>query len=354
MGRTWAAVLLLLLTAAAAGGAAEDRRERYGELGRRLSGEETTSPVDTDAALAELFALADAEVVDNLRAGEPYASAPFIQERLDALMAVWGGAGLRVHRLGRAPEGPALTVGVFSAPGPPPVGSLRVYARRDAEPTALASSTHEGTPALHAWPPARDGATQFVVAWMGAASGPGGRPLVIEVWRRSRSGGAERIWSSTAEFPDGLSVLGFGVKDGAISVRYEARYPGWHPGCQGQTEQIDVYRPDPRRGGLALASRRVVRAWHRELQAAVSRLLAALGAGDVVTINRLVPDRAVRARLPHALAREPACDQESVRPPSSVAVAVTETRNGRLVPWSLTWRPSPAGWRLTAAAPMLE
>src|SRR5215510_7816628 len=141
MGRVVVAVLLLLLLAVGvAPSGAEDRRERFGDVGRRLSGVDGTAPVDPEADLGELFALADAEIVDNLRAGEPYASAPFIQERLDALMAVWGGAGLRVHPLSRAGEGSALTVGIFSAPGPPPSGSLRIYGRRDAEPALVASS----------------------------------------------------------------------------------------------------------------------------------------------------------------------------------------------------------------------
>src|SRR5262245_58189821 len=235
MGRACAAGIALLLAVGAAAHVAADRAEdrltRFSELGRLLSGSnEAEGPVDSDAALAELFALADAEIVENLRAGEPYASAPFIQERLDAFMAAWGGARLRIHRLGRTGEATPLTIGVFAVPASAAPGSVRVYGSRvGGEVTLLVASTHDGVPELHAWPPARDGASQFMVTWLGAASGLGGRPLVVELWRRSRREGAERIWNSATVFADGLSALGLGVRNGAMAIRYEARYPGWKP-----------------------------------------------------------------------------------------------------------------------------
>jgi hypothetical protein len=86
----------------------------------------------------------------------------------------------------------------------------------------------------------------------------------------------------------------------------------------------------------------------------VGRFLAALAAGNRAALAELVPDRALRGRLPRALAPEPACDQGSPGAPAGVTVAATEERNGRLVPWSLSWRRSPRGWRLHAAAPMLQ
>src|SRR5512144_1272031 len=136
MWRAWAGGIALLLAVGVAEGSAEDRLARFGALGRMLSGAgDAPTPADADAVLAEMFALADAEIVDSVKAGEPFASPGFIQERLDAFMSTWGGAGLRVHRLGRAAEGPPLTVGVFSAPGPAPRGWLRVYgAGRDGAP----------------------------------------------------------------------------------------------------------------------------------------------------------------------------------------------------------------------------
>jgi hypothetical protein len=144
------------------------------------------------------------------------------------------------------------------------------------------------------------------------------------------------------------------VKGGEITIRYEPRYPGWIAGCEGQTEQIDVYRRDSRRDAPALANRRVVNGWHRELEARVARLFAALAGGNHGALSELVPDRVLRARLPRALSSEPACDQFGAGVPGTVVVAATEERNGRMVPWSLTWHRGPRGWRLTAAAPMLD
>ena len=162
----------------------------------------------------------------------------------------------------------------------------------------------------------------------------------------------ERAWTTSTAFPEGLRVLDFRVNPGQLTVRYEARYPGWKPGCDGQTEHVDVYRREPRRDGLALATRRVVNGWHRELQAAASRLIEALAVGDQGAVVALVPDRGVRARLPRHLALEPACDQRSAD--GAVIVAATQVDGGRMVPWSLAWRRAPGGWRLSAATPVLQ
>src|SRR5262249_60265920 len=124
----------------------------------------------------------------------------------------------------------------------------------------LAALDHEGNPEIHGWVAARDGSAQFVSACVGAASGVGGRPFVAEVWRHGRRGDLERTWSTAPIYPDGLSVLGFAVKPPDITIRYEARDPGWKPGCEGQTELIDRYRVDAR-GGLARRDRRAVERW---------------------------------------------------------------------------------------------
>ncbi len=355
MRRARVAALALVLVSLPVDGGTADRLSRVGELRPILSGVSEAAPTDVDAAVAELFALADDEIVENLGAGGPFASTGFIQERLDAFMAAWGGAGFRVHGLG--PEGKAgsLTLGVFSLPGPAPRGSVRVYGRRgDGRVALLAAITHDGAPELHRWPPTRDGAPQFVATWFGAASGRGGRPLEIELWRRGGRDGVERLWSSPALFPDGLQALGFAVRSDGIAIRYEARYPGWKPGCERQTEQVDLYRPDPRRPGVVLIRRDVVNGWHRELQGSVGRLLDALAAGDARSLAALVPDRALAARLPRTLSREPACDEAPAGTPTTATVAATEERSGRKVPWSLTWRRAAAGWRLGAATPMLQ
>jgi hypothetical protein len=349
------AVLLVLAVALRGAGAAppEDRLARVGELGRLLSGD-PLAPGDGEALLAEIFALADAEVLDSLRSGGPFASAAFIQERLDAFTATWGGAGFRVAPLGRAGEAP-LILGVWSVAGAAPRGSVRAWGPGPGgEARLLAAVEHEGAPEIHAWPPARDGSAQVLVTWLGAGSGGGGRPLQIEVWRRGGRDGLDRVWSAATLFPGGLWALGFSVKGAEVSIRYEPRYPGWKPGCERQTEHVDLYRPDARGDALVLARRQVVNGWHRELQATVERFLAALASRHQATLAELVPDRALRGRLPRTLAAEPACDQGSPDAAPGVAVAATEERDGRMVPWSLSWRRAPRGWRLSAAAPMLQ
>src|SRR5215831_3824769 len=55
-----------------------------------------------------------AELGENLTSGEPFASVAFLQERLDAFMATWGGAGFRVQRVGRPGAGAPLTIGLFT------------------------------------------------------------------------------------------------------------------------------------------------------------------------------------------------------------------------------------------------
>ena len=354
MGWAWAAVVALALLGTGAD-AADDRLARVRELGRILGDAGETSPADADAALAELFELADAEIAENLGAGEPFASAAFVQERLDAFSAVWGGASFRVERLA-APGAPGgVTVAVFSVPGSAPRGVVRVYGRDAAgRVSRLAAISHDGVPEIHRWATARDGTPRFVATWLGAASGAGGQPLHVELWRAGGRGGADRIWSSAAAFPDGLWTLGFAVKPDGIAIRSEPRYPGWKPGCPGQTQLVDLYRPEPRRERLVLARRAVVDGWHRDLGASVDRLFAALAGSDARALARLVPDRALAARLPRTLGRDAACDAATGRPPSSVVVAAAADDRGRIVPWSLTWRKSAQGWRLSAAMPVLQ
>jgi hypothetical protein len=351
-----ASLLLVVTTPAAPGAEPGDRLARFAELGRRLSeSPDGASPSARDALLGELFAVVDAEIIDNLAAGGPFASPPFIQERLDAFAAAWGGASFQVRRLEEGARPGPLLVGVFALAAPSPHGSIRAYGRGpDGRVDLLAASSRDGTPAVHPWPPARDGAAQLLTAWTGVASGPGGRPIQLELWRRGGREGLERIWSSAAPFPDGLWALGLSVTRGEIAVRYEPRYPGWKPGCDGQTEQIDVFRADARRGAVMLARRRVINGWHRELQVSARRLVSALAADERAALAALVPDRGLRARLPRALTLEPACDQPVPGPPAGAVVAATEERDGRMVPWSLAWRKIDGAWRLTRAAPMLQ
>jgi hypothetical protein len=103
-----------------------------------------------------------------------------------------------------------------------------------------------------------------------------------------------------------------------------------------------------------LSRRDVVNGWHRDLQRAVGRLLDALSSGDARAVRALVPDRALAARLPRALAREPACDEAGPGSPTTATVAATEEASNTIVPWSLTWRRMRDGWRLIALTRMLQ
>ena len=111
-------------------------------------------------------------------------------------------------------------------------------------------------------------------------------------------------------FPEGLLALGFAVQGNDLTHPLRgAAIAGWTPGCEGRPSWIDSIASDARREALILVRRQRVNGWHRELQAAVGRLL--LGARARETRRRLralVPDRALAARLPARLTREPACD----------------------------------------------
>jgi hypothetical protein len=71
-------------------------------------------------------------------------------------------------------------------------------------------------------------------------------------------------------------------------------------------------------------------------------------------VARLVPAPAVRARLPATLVAEPVCETPPAGPRAPVAMAATELRDGRRVPWALSWTRGPAGWRLSAARLVLQ
>ena len=358
MRARWGLLTLVLLGAAWAGPAharPDDRLARFRELAREYSrvsegGDAATGP----RVLGELYALADSEILENLRSGGPFASVAFIQERLDAFTAAWGGATFSVRRVQRVGRGGPLTLGVFAVGGPEPRGSLRVYGGSERSASLLTAIIQDATPEIHPWPPARDGALQVVVSWLGASAGGERWPLAVELWRQGGPGGLARTWASTEAVGHELWVSAFGVKDGQLLLRYDLRYPGWKPGCAGQTEQEDIYRQAPGADTLVLARRRVLNGWHRELQATVTRFFAALAEDDGRRLAQLVPDRALRARLPRDLHPEPACEERSRDAPGTAIVAATEERDQRLAPWSLWWSRGPHGWRLARAEPVLQ
>jgi hypothetical protein len=222
-----------------------------------------------------------------------------------------------------------------------------VYGATGGEPGLLAALARPGRPSVHLLAPGTAAATQFVVAWEGPPSGRGARPLRIELVRLH--GDVVRVaWSTADVFPDGLTALGWNLRGSALRVRYEVHYPGWSPGCDGQTEAEDVYRLTPGGSGFVRSERREYRAWHRELRAVVARLFEALAAGGGPALSELVPDAELRRRLPTGLEAEPACDAWEGTTPSTVSVAARTER----VPWALTFRRAGGRWRLASAAPV--
>jgi len=344
---------------------AADRLDRFRELAlSRLARAQQGGGDAADAGMVEIYALVDEEIVESLDAGGPYASTAFIQERLDAFAAVWGAGAFRILRVPAAGRGPSLTIGLFNLTNIAPSGSVRLYGPVAGRAGLVRTATHDGAPEVTEWVPARDGAAQAMVSWLGPASARGRRPLRLELWRQRGDADAVPVWASEAAFPDGLLVSDFAVRRGEVQLRYELRYAGWKPGCDGQTEHEDVYRWAPATETLALARRQVVNAWHRELQGAVERFFAALAGGDRNRLTGLVPDARLRARLPAGLRPEPACEAQNPDTPGTVVVAATDEQPApsdssrvaalRRAPWSLWWSRAPSGWRLAGAAPVLQ
>lgn len=316
-----------------------DRLDRFRELAASRLGLAQIVEVDAPAdAFREIYAVLDDEIVDSLASGGPFASVAFLQDRLDTFAEAWGGASLRVVRAG------ALLIGAFVLDERTAGNSVRVYGRLGADgPAMLGALYREGRPSVSVLPGSSDGVV--VVSWEGAPSGWGTRPLRIDVLRRE--GDEIRVaWSTADLLAAGLRARSWSVRGAEVRIRYEVRYPGWAPGCEGQSEVEDTYRVSPT-GTVTRVARHEHDGWHRDLHAAVARLVSALAAGDETTLASLVTDRGLRARLPATLRPEPACD---ARDGGAVSVAAAADR----APWTLTFRRLAAGWRLTGATRVLQ
>ncbi len=370
--RAWiAGITAALVLAAGLSAHATDRLERFRDLAAsRLALAQLGAGDASGSAVTELYALVDEEIVENLESGGPFAAVAFIQDRLDAFSGAWGGASFQVLRpRGGRVRGP-FTVGIFSLSGVPDSGGMRIYARSGDSIGPVRTVTHDGVPEVSEWPPARDGSAQWLVTWLGPAAGRGSRPVRMELWRQRGDADATRAWSSADLFPDGLAASHVGLGRGEITLRYELRYPGWKPGCEGQTEHEDLYRAAADGGAPVLARRHVWNGWHRDLGSVVSAFFSALAGGDARRLAELVPDARLRQRLPAGLRPEPACEAQSPDMPGLVVVAATDERlagapDGRALrpstnghgpaPWSLWWTRAASGaWRLSAAQPVLH
>jgi hypothetical protein len=351
-----AARLVSRLLAAAAlcvgpASAATDGLESFRDLAARVG------PAPAEDAVAALYRLVDEEIVESLRGGGLFASPDFVQERLEGFNAAWGGARFRVVRPTPEPREP-VTVALYGlSGGVEGPGSVRVFTGTGAAATLTRTITHAGAPEAYPWPAARGGAPQIALAWIGTAGAAGHYPLRLEIWRLGAAG-ATRVWSTADAFPEGLRVVDWRLGVGEVVVRYELRYPGWKPGCDGQAEQEETFRHVAGSDTVASVRRQIFNAWHQDLAREVMRFFAAMESGDRRALAELVPDAALRARLPGGLVPEPACDVASNESPSTVVVAATDERGAdrprARSPWSLWWSRQGRGWRLVGAAPVLQ
>lgn len=326
-------------------GPPRDRLDRFRELAHtRLAEANVLGPDDAAAAYADVARLLDEEILDSLDAGGIFADPVALDDRLRALTEVWGGAAVRVNRLGDA------TVAVVRLTETGAGNSVRIYRRADGRAALVTALSRHGTPAVHAMPVARAGRHQVLVVWEGERSARGTTPLALELIRLDPDS-SQSVWSTDARYGGDLQTWHHTVTIPEVVLRYELRYPGWVPGCEGQTDAEDVLRYAPGREGFVVARRRVLRAWHQRLHRGVAQLLAAIRARDATALRTLVPDRPLRQRLPAALEREPVCDAVEGTPPRAVNVAA-RAADGRA--WALWFRRAAAAWRLSAVEPVLE
>lgn len=315
-----------------------DRLERFRELVDLLDPSTAQEPTSVET-LRQVYALLDAEIIESLTSGSVFASPAFIRDRLEAFTETWGGVTMRLVSLGR------LLIVAYQFSEAPLGSSVRIYGSRASEVRVLAVLEGHGWPGIRPLPAAGPGAAQFLVVWEGPPAAHGARPLRLDLVRE-QGGSVRGTWSSAELFPDGLPARWYTVRGSEFTVRHQAVYPGWTPGCEQQTEHEDHYRLAPGGARFARISRREINGWHRDLHAAAGRLFEALMAGDPAALTRLVRDPTLRARLPSTLRRAPACDAAPGADGTVSIAALAESRQ----PWTLTFRGKGRGdWQLTAA-----
>ena len=348
-----AGVVVVVILAGSVLDAAEapDRLDRFRQLATTrlstaqiLDAEPTGDGArDVGDAYREAYALLDDEIVESLASGGVFASTAFLQDRLDAFSEAWGAAVVRLTRVG------PLLVGAFQLSESLNGNSVRVYGRHGSEVQLLTTISREGRPSVYGFGLGADATAAFMVAWEGPPTGRGTRALRLDLFRPIADG-VRLAWTTAELFPEGLYARSFRVVRGDLRLRYELQYPGWTPGCEGQTEQEDVYRLVLASGKVVRLSRQQFNIWHRDLRQSVARFFTALASGDRGSIAAFVPDAQLRERLPTTLRAEPACDAPDHGNPDSVSVAAVAEH----APWQLTFRRTGAAWRLSAATPVLQ
>jgi hypothetical protein len=331
---------------AASAGAPADRLDRFREIAQtRLVAADLVGGERAHGLYQEIYTLLDEEIVESLASGGVFASEGFLQDRLDAFNQVWGGAALHVMKTG------AMVVAAIRLADAGEGNSIRVYAGRHGEAALLAAIEREGTPTLYPMPFARGEVPQVLVVWTAARSGRGTTPLRIDLVRHERDS-VRTVWSTVGAFGGDVETWSHTIRGLEITLRYEVQYPGWVPGCDGQTEQEDLYRYVPAPETFTLVRRRVERGWHREFRLVVHRLFGALHAADRRALAELVPDERLRALVPPGLEPDAACDALDGDPPSAINVAAA--LGAERQPWALTFRRAGPAWRLVAAEPVIR
>lgn len=330
-----AVLLVAPVSPPAQAAAPPDRLDRFRELTTGIDPSE-------DRVLGEVYALLDGEIAESLAGGGVFASPEFVGERLEAFAETWGGLTARLLPLERT------MAAAFSFTELPRGSTVRFYARSGGRSVPLTVLAEDGWPHVRPLPPGPRGVRQILVVWEGPPAPDGARAVRFDVVREDTEG-ARVAWSSSAIAPEGLAARWYVVRGTEIAVRHQARYPGWTPGCDGQTEYEDVYRLPRGASAFARVSRRDINGWHRDVHAAAERLFSALARGDRAALGLLVPDGSLRARLPSGLRSEPACDGLPGRDGTAFIAAAA----GERAPWTLTFGRAAGSWRLSVAAPMV-
>ena len=281
-------------------------------------------------AYREAYALLDEEIVESLGSGGVFASTAFLQDRLDAFSDAWGGAAVRIVRLGQ------LTVGVFQLGERATANSVRVYGRLRDEAALLTTLAREGRPSA-----------------LSAVAGAGRRGAVPRRVGRRRVDARQPAAAPRRRAPAGrgrprrvvdrrrlsrrlLVARSYTVRGAGAAHALRAALSGMGAGLRGADgARGSSIGSTPATGAYARVSQRQYEAWHRELRASASRLFAALAGGDRRTVAG-ARARSARARAAAGAARRRArVRRDERRQGRERPVAASD---GQGSPWTLTFQ----------------